>query len=410
MSGQAMSGQAMSGEAMSGEATSATTLTPTIRVATRRALYWIVAAVVLVLIAVIVLASAGSSTTGVPFSPTNAAPAGSRAIAEVLRAQGVDVSVPATLAGATSALGGPTASTLFLVDPDGNLDRAQLRDLASRATHVIVLSPTYSQIAALAPEVGLAGVVSRSSLAAGCALPAATAAGRVSGAGSGFRVLDTAANTTACFPSGTNTFSVVDISRGATHITVVGTTAAFDNEHVAQRGNAALALTLLGGNDRLVWYLPTIDDTSAKGRTIADLTPAWVGGVSTLLIIVAIAAAFWRGRRLGPLVVENLPVVVRASETMEGRARLYQKGAARLRALDSLRIGSVSRLATLCGLSRLATVDDVIAAVARVTATDAAAIHSLLLTADPRSDRELVRLSDALLDLELTVTRDIRSS
>lgn len=391
-------------------ATGATTLTPTIRVATRRALFWIISAVSVVLIAVIALATTGSSTKGVPFSATNAAPAGSKAIAEVLRERGVDVSVPTTLAGAKATLSGSTRSTLFLVDPNGHLDRTQLRALASRAEHVIVLSPTYSQIAALAPEVGLAGVVGRNSLSAGCDLPSARAAGRVSGTGSGFRVLDRGAHTTACFASGTDTFSVVDISRATQHVTVIGTTDAFDNEHVAQRGNAALALTLLGDNDRLVWYLPTIDDSSASGPTIAQLTPAWVGGASALLIVVAIAAAFWRGRRLGPLVIENLPVVVRASETMEGRARLYQKGAARLRALDSLRIGSISRLATQCGLSRLATVDDVIAAVAAITARDTAVIRSLLLTANPHSDRELVRLSDELLDLERAVARDIRPS
>jgi len=390
--------------------TVSTTLTPTIRAATRKALFWIVAVVFLVMIAVIALATTGASTRGVPFSATNAAPAGSKAIAEVLRAQGVDVSVPVTLASAESALGASRHSTLFLVDPDGHLDRTQLRALASRADHVIVLSPTYSQIAALAPEVGLAGVVGRNSLSAGCDLPAARAAGRVSGTGSGFRVLDRGAHTTACFASGTDTFSVVDISRATQHVTVIGTTDAFDNEHVAQRGNAALALTLLGDNDRLVWYLPTIDDSSASGPTIAQLTPAWVGAASALLIVVAIAAAFWRGRRLGPLVIENLPVVVRASETMEGRARLYQRGAARLRALDSLRIGSISRLATQCGLPRLATVDDVIAAVAAITARDTAVIRSLLLTADPHSDRELVRLSDELLDLERAVARDIRPS
>ena len=390
--------------------TGATTLTPTIRVATRRALFWIISAVSVVLIAVIALATTGSSTKGVPFSATNAAPAGSKAIAEVLRERGVDVSVPTTLAGAKATLSGSTRSTLFLVDPNGHLDRTQLRALASRAEHVIVLSPTYSQIAALAPEVGLAGVVGRNSLSAGCDLPAARAAGRVSGTGSGFRVLDRGAHTTACFASGTDTFSVVDISRVTQHVTVIGTTDAFDNEHVAQRGNAALALTLLGDNDRLVWYLPTIDDSSASGPTIAQLTPAWVGAASALLIVVAIAAAFWRGRRLGPLVIENLPVVVRASETMEGRARLYQRGAARLRALDSLRIGSISRLATQCGLPRLATVDDVIAAVAAITARDTAVIRSLLLTADPHSDRELVRLSDELLDLERAVARDIRPS
>lgn len=398
-----------SAESTSSTAT-ATTLTPTIRAASRKALFWIVAAVFLLLIAVIAVGTRGSSTGGVPFSATNAAPAGSKAIAEVLRHQGVDVAVPATLAGAKSALRTSTSSTLFLVDPDSHLDKSQLTTLAALADHVVLLSPTYTQLKTLAPEVGLAGIVGRDSLAAYCALPAASAAGRVSGAGSGFRVLDRAADTTACFSSGKKTFSLVEIKKVGRRLTVVGTTDAFDNEHVSQRGNAALALTLLGDNSRLVWYLPTIDDSSISGPSIAQLTPAWVGSVFALLIVAAIVAAFWRGRRLGPLVVENLPVVVRASETMEGRARLYQKGAARLHALDALRIGAVSRLATLCGLSRLATVDDVIAAVATVTTRDPAGIRSLLLTAEPRTDRDLVRLSDELLELERHLARAIRSS
>ena len=398
-----------SAESTSSTAT-ATTLTPTIRAASRKALFWIVAAVFLLLIAVIAVGTRGSSTGGVPFSATNAAPAGSKAIAEVLRHQGVDVAVPATLAGAKSALRISTSSTLFLVDPDSHLDKSQLATLATLADHVVLLSPTYTQLKTLAPEVGLAGIVGRDSLAANCALQAASAAGRVSGAGSGFRVLDRAADTTACFSSGKKTFSLVEIKKVGRRLTVVGTTDAFDNEHVSQRGNAALALTLLGDNSRLVWYLPTIDDSSISGPSIAQLTPAWVGSVFALLIVAAIVAAFWRGRRLGPLVVENLPVVVRASETMEGRARLYQKGAARLHALDALRIGAVSRLATLCGLSRLATVDDVIAAVATVTTRDPAGIRSLLLTAEPRTDRDLVRLSDELLELERHLARAIRSS
>ena len=398
-----------SAESTSSTAT-ATTLTPTIRAASRKALFWIVAAVFLLLIAVIAVGTRGSSTGGVPFSATNAAPAGSKAIAEVLRHQGVDVAVPATLAGAKSALRTSTSSTLFLVDPDSHLDKSQLTTLATLADHVVLLSPTYTQLKTLAPEVGLAGIVGRDSLAANCALQAASAAGRVSGAGSGFRVLDRAADTTACFSSGKKTFSLVEIKKVGRRLTVVGTTDAFDNEHVSQRGNAALALTLLGDNSRLVWYLPTIDDSSISGPSIAQLTPAWVGSVFALLIVAAIVAAFWRGRRLGPLVVENLPVVVRASETMEGRARLYQKGAARLHALDALRIGAVSRLAMLCGLSRLATVDDVIAAVATVTTRDPAGIRSLLLTAEPRTDRDLVRLSDELLELERHLARAIRSS
>jgi hypothetical protein len=125
-----------------------------------------------------------------------------------------------------------------------------------------------------------------------------------------------------------------------------------------------------------------------------------------LLGIVALAAALWRGRRFGPLVVEDLPVTVRASETMEGRARLYQRSSARRRALDALRVGTVARLASALRLGRAASVEEVAWAVADRLRRDPQQVRQLLLDADPATDAELVRLSDELLVLE----RDLRAA
>ena len=392
-------------------ATIAVPTTPTIRSATRKSLFWILAVVFVVLIAVIGLAFTGASKAGTPFSATNAGPTGSMAVAEVLRQQGVDVTVSGSLAATRTALDTTANSTLFLYDANRYLSEEQLRSVAALANHVVVLSPDFSQLTALAPEVGAAGVVNKKSLSSDCTSAAVNKAGVVTGAGNGYRLVVKDASATLCLGSGKNVFSLINIERGTRTITVLGTTDALSNEHVADRGNAALALNLLGDNAKLVWYLPTIDDTAVSGEpSIAALTPPWVSSVMTLLALVAIAAAFWRGRRMGPLVIENLPVVVRASETMEGRARLYQKGAARRRALDSLRIGAIDRLAVLCGLPRLATVEEVIGAVSAITARDPADIRSLLFESVPGTDRDLVRLSDELLELERAVARDIRPS
>lgn len=392
-------------------ATIAVPTTPTIRSATRKSLFWILAVVFVVLIAVIGLAFTGASKAGTPFSATNAGPTGSMAVAEVLRQQGVDVTVSGSLAATRTALDTTANSTLFLYDSNRYLSEEQLRSVAALANHVVVLSPDFSQLTALAPEVGAAGVVNKKSLSSDCTLAAVKKAGVVTGAGNGYRLVVKDASATLCLGSGKNVFSLINIERGTRTITVLGTTDALSNEHVADRGNAALALNLLGDNAKLVWYLPTIDDTAVSGElSIAALTPPWVSSVMTLLALVVIAAAFWRGRRMGPLVIENLPVVVRASETMEGRARLYQKGAARRRALDSLRIGAIDRLAVLCGLPRLATVEEVIGAVSAITARDPADIRSLLFESVPGTDRDLVRLSDELLELERAVARDIRPS
>jgi hypothetical protein len=127
-----------------------------------------------------------------------------------------------------------------------------------------------------------------------------------------------------------------------------------------------------------------------------------------LLLVVAFAAAIWRGRRFGPLVVEKLPVVVRAGETMEGRARLYQRSSSRLRAIDGLRIGAVTRLAAHAGLPRTASVTDVVDTVAALTGRDRSNVRGILLDAVPHSDADLVWLSDQLLDLETATARAVR--
>ena len=113
-------------------------------------------------------------------------------------------------------------------------------------------------------------------------------------------------------------------------VALVAATTVFENEHVDESGNAALAIGLLGASDELVWYLPGPGDAdAAEAPTLAELTPGWVSPVMVLAIAVTIAAGVWRGRRFGPLVVERLPVQVPAGETSEGRARLYARSAAR---------------------------------------------------------------------------------
>ncbi len=62
---------------------------------------------------------------------------------------------------------------------------------------------------------------------------------------------------------------------------------------------------------------------------------AWL--VAIQLGVALLLAALWRARRLGPLVTERLPVVVRASETVEGHARLYRSRRARDRVAATLR-------------------------------------------------------------------------
>lgn len=380
-------------------------ITPSARRTLRRALFWIAAALFVLLVAVYSFAAAGTNTQGRYLAADNPAPAGGMAVAEVLRQQGVDVIATDSLAQTRRAIDDPSSTTLLLYDT-GYLEREQLREAVELAGTVVLVDPTFGQLQAVAPSIAQAGSVGDGMLEAGCDVPAARTAGEVSGEAYGYRVVDDDAGAEGCFASDGDVSSLVALPSG---LVILGTTGALTNGAVLQDGNAALALNLLGGHDTLVWYLPTAADLPDEPpATIGDLTPPWVLAVVGLLIAVFVAAAVWRGRRLGPLVIENLPVTVKASETMLGRARLYEKSSARLRALDALRVGSIQRLAAACGLPRSAGLDEVVAAVASVTGAQVGDIHRLLVDDVPGSDADLVRLSDALLTLERDVAKATR--
>ena len=59
---------------------------------------------------------------------------------------------------------------------------------------------------------------------------------------------------------------LIDETDGKTHAVVEGARL-FSNAYLAEDGNAALGLALLGQTDRVVWYVPSFDDTDIEGET-----------------------------------------------------------------------------------------------------------------------------------------------
>ena len=374
--------------------------TPTTRRILRRGAFWIVAAIVLLVVtAAVALLGRSGADASVRLAADNPAPQGAMALAEVLRQQGVDVIETGSLAETEDAVSGREgASTVLLWDVDVLLDAGQHDRLLRATDDLVVLDPVFVELEDLAPGIAQAGA-SDGEFDADCSLTAVEKAGTVDAAGSAYRIVD-APDATGCLAD-SDRYGLVVVPNGAGTVTLLGLTDALSNAEITQAGNAALALNLLGAHETLVWYIPSAADLGEQQPlSIAELTPPWVTPFAVMILLVALGAIFWRSRRVGPLVVENLPVVVRASETMEGRARLYERGNARLHALDALRIGAVARLARTCGLPRTATVTEVVDAVAAVTGRDRSAVADILIDHAPTTDAELVHLSDQLLGLE----------
>lgn len=376
-----------------------TVTSPTLGALLRRGRIWaLLAAIVAVGTVLLTVATGGSPVPAADLDVDSAAPDGARAVAEVLRDQGIEVVRADGLDEALRAIGSGT--TLLIDDPASALDEEQYARLAGDADAVVLIEPSGAALAALLPGVAFAGAPQDDGvLPAACTLPAAERAEAIPAGDSTFRVLEGGAE--GCFPSGDDAFALVaGSSADGSDVIAVGDADLLRNGEIAQEGRAALALGILGAEDRLVWYRAGADDAVSASVDPADLAPGWVTPALLLLVGVFLASAVWRGRRFGPLAVEPLPVVVHASETARGRARLYARGATRVRALDALRIGTLHRAAAVLGLAPTSGVDEIVAAAAALLERDPRELRRLLVDDQPADDAALVAASDELLRFE----------
>ncbi|MFG2571003.1 DUF4350 domain-containing protein [Streptomyces sp. NPDC048481] len=369
-------------------------------------------AIALLLAGAVTLAALQSEARHGALDPRSADPSGSRALAELLADHGVSTRLVTSLAEARTAARPDT--TLLVAAPD-LLTPPQQRDLhtstAASGGRTLLVAPSSASVTTLAPGVSADPAHSRDSvLSPDCALPAARRAGTAETGG--IRYSTHRPGVDACYPSERlATLLRIPDSTGDGDTVVLGAPGILSNERLDKQGNASLALQLLGSRTHLVWYLPSLSDASATApddeKDFLDLLPSgWLWGTLQLFVAAALAA-LWRARRLGPLVPERLPVAIHASETVEGRARLYRKAAARDRAAAALRSTTRIRLAPLLGVpvTHAHTPEALLPALSAHLHGDGQTLHSLLFGPPPGDDAALTALADQLDALEREVRR-----
>ncbi|WP_329615944.1 DUF4350 domain-containing protein [Streptomyces brevispora] len=383
------------------------------------------------LLAVLVLVAAGVALAATHsgdrhgrLDPRSADRYGSRAVAELLKDRGVSVRVVTTLQAATSAAGPDTtllvaAPNLLTPDQQHTL-RTATTDAAGRT---VLLAAGPPSVGRLAPGVRAESSVPVSTRAPRCSLDAARLAGDIETGG--FRYASDSLDALACYPADGLPSLLLIRQQAAGDTVLLGSPDILYNDRLDSQGNASLALQLLGSHRHLVWYLPSLADSSATNSSegndgsandnstggessFIDLIPSgWLWG-ALQLALAAVLAAVWRARRLGPVIAERLPVAIRASESTEGRARLHRKANARDRAAASLRYATRARIALLVGVSPqdAHSPTTLLPAVsARLSAT-AGGLHELIFGPAPSDDAALVLLADRLDTLE----REVRTS
>ena len=255
---------------------------------------------------------------------------------------------------------------------------------------------------------------------------------------------------TGCYAIGSNgdpAMVSLQSTKTGGDVILLGWTDFTENEYLTDQGDASLALGLFGGHGTLVWLAKqfTLDEnlngctglacgsgtptatasgagggsgsgsggggggSSSQAVTLAQLIPHWIWWMLLQLLIAAAALAYWRSRRLGRLVGENLPVKVRAAETVEGHANLYRRASAHGRAAGLLRSAAARRIAPLLGLPAGPAgrkPESLVQPVAERLGRTPEQVRAVLAGEVPMTEAELVRLTDQLDRLE----QEVRSS
>jgi hypothetical protein len=361
------------------------------------------AVVVLLLVTAVILGIVQSRASRGYLDPEGVDNAGARALARLLEDQGVEVTPVRTNADAMAAAG--PADTVLVTVPD-LLTTAQVDRLVDTGARLVLVAAQV-RVPDYAPGLHATLVDEPRAVDAGCDLPVAQRAGSARLGGLGYAGDVSRSEGARCYGVDGEPTLAVTATESGSPVALLGSADALTNEYLDEDGNAALALGLLGETERLVWYRPLPEGSPETPAAFTGQLPGWVRAAAWQLAVAALLAALWRARRLGRLVTEPLPVVVRASETTEGRARLYRRGRSREHAAGLLRAAAVRRLAatahlpaTTTGEAGPAAVDTLAATLAERTGRPAAEIAALLAGPPPADDGALVRLADDLDALE----------
>ena len=330
-----------------------------------------------------------------PLDPRDASPVGARALSVLLQQRGVTVTPTSTVPN------NPPGSTVFVPDPKSLTDIEFARLNGSGAT-IVLVAPGSRELDALSVDAQPAGHISERTIGPGCSLPPATTAGDIRFSGAVYR---TSPGPIGCYLADGGAGVVADVQPQHV-VVVVGSARVWTNERLGDNGDAALALGLLSTQPRVDWVLPrppTQSPADRQHKGLFELLPSRLWWAVLQLVVVVALVAVWRGRRLGPVVAEPLPVVVPAAETVRGRARLLRAARARDAAAAELRTAAIRRISDVLGLGPDAPPAAIVNAVAARTDRPGSELQSMLYGEDPPDDAALVSLAAALDDVESTM-------
>jgi len=367
-----------------------------------------------VIVALLVVASAltvtvltrGSAHNTGDLDPANPGFSGAQGLAHVLSDHGVSVIVVRSERELLDQLvdGATTVAVTGTDKLSGRTARTALAHAAS-AAGLVLLDPDPEVTSGMSLPVS-SHLTDLTDVTAGCRGTAVGPEFRLAQADLAYVPAAKVSAATTCFTDkidGGGAMVTLPATAGRPPVTLLGDESLITNSNILGSDNAAIALRLFGHTDRLIWYVPSRDDIAASDSSSRSIAPAWFQPGLVLGASAVVLLCLWRGRRLGRLVNEPLPVIVRAAETTESRGRMYRKARDRTRALTVLQQATLKRLASSLGLSATSPASSVAAASAAVSGRDYLDVLHLLESPAAHDDSSLLQQANTLLALEKEV-------
>lgn len=362
----------------------------------------ILAGVLLALVVAAAVLRPPSYMRGAQGDPENPEPAGTMAVAEMLRDHGVEVNVVRSVSSALAADG-----NLLAITHPGALTGHQLESLAERSVDTVLIGVSTS-VPGFIEEVDVTWVAGEGVTPAECDDPRAGAGPVESDAPLLSAPLVSAPGTHACFPdpggdrggdasgNGSGGRMLTWESDNGTKRTAIPEDV-LQNATLLEASNAALAMRVLGSSPTLTWLVGSGNDPYGVSDPGEDFSLTWLWAIIGSMFV---AVMWWRGPRFGKLTSEPLPVTVNASETTLGRGHLYRRSEDLSHAASALRLGALQRIAPRIGLPPSATSDEVVSRIAAASPATPAAVADLLYGPPPVDAPSLHALALSLDTLE----------
>ena len=353
---------------------------------------------VLVVVSAVLIGYIGGAPDdgGEPLDPRSAAPDGTKALVDTLRALGVDVTLGPAPPGPT------TSAALLLEDRLADTQVEPIRDWVRRGGTLVVTDPASRFSIAQPTGRTLVGFI-EPEIERRCDEPALREVDRLL-VPNGL-LLRVPADGFGCFTQGSSSAYLVSAPVGRGRVVQLGGGGGFINARLGSVDNGLLAVTLLAPrrDSRVAVLEPVLAGDGDK--SLADLVSPRVKLALLQLAVAFGIVVLWRARRLGRPVLEDQPVQIAGSELVAAVGNLLQRARGRPHAAALLRGDLRRTLTDRLGLPPDTPPSAVADVAAARTGMAPDRVRAALAGPSPASEEDLVVLAQTVEAVRQEVTR-----